>query len=147
MSDSEEEYSFNDIDNKPQHQINYEILLDKIILEKPQNKLVFPKAILSHSPTKTYIENFQQICDHIKREPNLFINFIKEEINCEVTMVNDKIIIHMKFPEKKFNSIYSKFIKKFVVCNSCGSSNTNVFKNQRLLINECNDCRSRFTIN
>lgn len=146
MSDSEIEFDEKE-NEKDEHQINYEGLLDKIIVNKKRDKLIFPKANITYGTTKTYINNFISIMNILKRDSLLFVSFMKEEMNTEVTVVDDKLIIHNKFPEKKVNSIYSKFIKKFIICNSCGGSNTIISKNHRLLINECVDCRSSFTIN
>ena len=138
------------------NQDEYEQLLDSCISSisgisnisnvDKNNKIIYPLASITYSPTKTYINNFTKICNFLNREPTLFLNFIKTELDSDVSLNGSVLSIKMKCEQKKINSLYRKFIEQFVICNSCKQNNTIIEINNKLNILKCLSCLSEKTI-
>ncbi len=121
--------------------------------QKSQNvhKLIVPVPVIEYSTTKTYWKNVKKILMTINRSPEHFIDFIQSEMKTGDWLSSSKsdgIVLIGKFKIDKITSILQMYIKKYVICNICNSSNTSLEKNKDLRFNmiKCNKCNSTYAI-
>ncbi len=114
-------------------------------------KLVVPNPVLEYSTTNTYWKNVKKILMVINRSPEHFIDFINTEMKTGEWMSGSKsdgIVFMGKFKMDKIMHVLQLYIKKYVICNICNSSNTILERNKDLrsyMIN-CNKCNSKYSV-
>ena len=78
---------------------------------------------------ETIFSNFENVCNSLKlSELNIDINykilmnnFINRELSCSSQEANGALVVKGKFKNKVFETVISKFVKKFLKCFSCNS--------------------------
>ena len=135
---------------------SYDIMLTELYnnLKSNINKpLIITDIQLESSRVKTIWVNITTIMKSIKRDANIFINFLKNELKVDVTWKSNNksegIIIFMKSCKKEqLVSLLKKFINKFVICTSCKSYRTKIKKNKkaRLYDLKCYNCKTIYTV-
>ncbi len=114
-------------------------------------KLVVPNPVLEYSTTNTYWKNVKKILMAINRTPEHFIDFINIEMKTGEWLSSSKsdgIVMIGKFKMDKIMHVLQSYIKKYVICNICNSSNTILERNKDLrsyMIN-CNKCNSKYVV-
>ncbi len=114
-------------------------------------KLVVPNPVLEYCTTNTYWKNVKKILMAINRTPEHFIDFINIEMKTGEWLSSSKsdgIVMIGKFKMDKIMHVLQSYIKKYVICNICNSSNTILERNKDLrsyMIN-CNKCNSKYVV-
>ncbi len=115
------------------------------------SKLIVPLPVIELSTTNTYWKNVKTILKKINRPPEHFIEHVRKELNTGEWQQSksDGIVLIGKFNITQITHITQSYIKKYVMCNICNSSNTIFEKNKdlRILFLLCNKCNSKYSIN
>jgi translation initiation factor 2 beta subunit (eIF-2beta)/eIF-5 len=124
--------------------------LDKVTYNS--SKLIIPDPIIEKSTTNTYWKNIKKILQSINRPPDHFIEFLNKELKTGDWISNSKsdgIVMIGKFTKNQIMHVISEYIKKYVVCNICYSTETIMDKNKELRSYYicCNKCKSQYIIN
>jgi translation initiation factor 2 subunit 2 len=114
-------------------------------------KLVVPNPVLEFNTTNTYWKNVKKILIAINRPPEHFIDFIQNEMKTGEWISSSKsdgIVLIGKYKMDKIMHILQSYIKKYVICNICNSSNTILEKNKdlRSYMIKCNKCNSTYFV-
>ncbi len=114
-------------------------------------KMIVPNPQLEKTTTNTYWRNVKKILMTINRPPEHFIDFINKELNTGEWISNSKsdgIVLIGKFTVNQITHVLQTYIKKYVICNICNSSNTTLEKNKdlRSYVVECKKCNSKYTV-
>ncbi|VDL83620.1 unnamed protein product [Nippostrongylus brasiliensis] len=59
---------------------------------------------------------------------------------------NNCLIVKGRFQQKHFESVLRKYIKEYVMCHTCRSSDTELTKDTRLFFLQCHTCGSRCSV-
>ncbi|RCN31013.1 domain found in IF2B/IF5 [Ancylostoma caninum] len=59
---------------------------------------------------------------------------------------NNCLIVKGRFQQKHFESVLRKYIKEYVMCHTCRSSDTQLTKDTRLFFLQCQTCGSRCSV-
>ena len=115
------------------------------------NKLIIPNPVIEKSTTNTYFKNVKKILQSINRPPEHFIEFFSKELKTGEWATSSKadgIVMIGKFTNTQIMHVISEYIKKYVVCNICNSTDTILDKNKELrsYYLQCNKCKSQYTI-
>lgn len=130
---------------------NTEYLLDRIynLISEQKNitdstKLIMTKPEVVCENKKTYVKNFNKICYKLNREVSDIKKFFEEEL-LKKSSINSEgsLIIGGIFRQKQIQSILLSYIKQCVICKECNSTNTILFKEERVLYLECKRCKSK----
>lgn len=109
--------------------------------------LMKPPQIARAGSKKTAFANFAEICRLLKREPKHVYRFIIAELGTNGSVDgNNCLIIKGRFQQKHFESVLRKYIKEYVTCHTCHSSDTQLIKDTRLFFLECKTCGSRCSV-
>jgi translation initiation factor 2 subunit 2 len=109
---------------------------------KKKSKFIEPNIVIKDR--KTYITNFDQFCKSINREKNVVKEYIDKETAFSSSLPGDltqlKIDTSLKQPYVK--SILTLYIKSYIVCQECKSSDTEIINKNRSRFIHCNMCKS-----
>ncbi|TKR93270.1 hypothetical protein L596_007759 [Steinernema carpocapsae] len=145
-------------DNKPWPDYSYDELLDMvfgIMREKnpelaagEKKKFVMkPPQVARAGSKKTAFANFSEICRLLKRQPKHVLQFLMAELGTTGSIDgNSCLIVKGRFQQKHFESVLRKYIKEYVTCHTCRSSDTELTKDTRLFFLQCGSCGSRCSV-
>ncbi len=125
--------------------------IDNKMKSQNSQKLIVPNPVIEYNTTNTYWKNVKKILMTINRSPEHFIDFIQTEMKTGEWMSSSKsdgIVLIGKFKMDKIMYVLQSYIKKYVICNICNSSNTILEKNKdlRSYMIKCNKCNSNYSV-
>jgi translation initiation factor 2 subunit 2 len=145
------------MDNQPEIDDNFNDMLNEVYDELETmttntSRLVIPNPIIEKSTTNTYWKNVKKILQSINRPPEHFIDFLNKELKTGEWMSSSKsdgIVMIGKFTPTQIMHVISNYVKKYVVCSICNSTDTILDKNKdlRSYYVACNKCKSQHVIN
>ncbi|KJH51819.1 putative translation initiation factor aIF-2, beta subunit, partial [Dictyocaulus viviparus] len=96
---------------------------------------------------KTAFSNFAEICRLMKRQDKHVLQFLLAELGTTGSIDgNNCLIVKGRFQQKHFESVLRKYIKEYVMCHTCRSSDTELTKDTRLFFLQCHTCGSRCSV-
>ncbi|VDN05754.1 unnamed protein product [Thelazia callipaeda] len=147
------------IDSKgPWPDYTYEQLLELVFgimrernpdLAAGENKkfMMKPPQVARAGSKKTAFANFSEICRLLKRQPKHVLQFLLAELGTTGSIDgNSCLIVKGRFQQKHIESVLRKYIKEYVTCHTCRSSETELTKDTRLFFLECKTCGSRCSV-
>lgn len=136
--------------------IVYTALLDIIFETINDNNELFAnknvnisKPDIKYENRKTFWYNYGKNCSQINRTLEQLKKFIEKEMAVE-TSINDKhnLILRGKYNFAMIANAYKKYIKNYVICSTCKSMQTEIFRNTsnrldylKCLNPKCNTCK------
>jgi translation initiation factor 2 subunit 2 len=110
--------------------------------EKKKNKFIQPEIIVKDR--KTIILNFDTFCKSINRDKNLVKMYLDKETNFSSSFIGDgeQIKIDTSLKVSHVKNILTIFIKLYILCPDCKSSDTSIIRKKRTTFTECNTCKS-----
>ena len=99
--------------------------------------------------TKTVWAGYEELCQHIKRQPTHVISFFEAELDVKSNPGQEgTIILQGKFQNKQITALYRKYLENYVRCTTCRSTNTDLSKDQatRLYTLKCCECGATRTV-
>lgn len=75
-----------------------------------------------------------------------FVDFIISELCIKRWSLDasNKLILQGRFQQNHFEKIIIQYIQQFVKCKSCKSTDTILFKENRINFIQCNKCNSKY---
>ena len=115
--------------------------------DKKKNKFVEPTIIIKDR--KTFITNFDAFCTSINRDKTIVKMYIDKETNFASSLSGDlsQLKIDTSLRQSHLKTIITVFIKMYVLCQECKSSDTNIIKKNRNSFIQCNFCKSERVFN
>lgn len=126
----------------------YEKMLDEVYAKLPERKsgserLEIPKVASFTEGNKTIVKNFKQICDVIRRGPEMLSKYLSRELAAPVDLGGDRLIIQRKVLNELIQSKIDVFIKEYVMCRECGKLDTHIESVAGAKILICEACGAR----
>ena len=143
MSTQDMDTYFNDMLN--------EVYDDLESITSNTTKLIIPNPIIEKSTTNTYWKNVKKVLQVINRPPEHFVEFFNKELKTGEWISASKadgIVMIGKFTSTQIMHVISQYVKKYVVCNICNSTDTILDKNKdlRSFFVSCNKCKSQYVL-
>ncbi len=95
---------------------------------------------------KTFLTNFFQIADYIRRNPLHFQKFLLKELATSGQIEGDRLVFNNKIPSAKINQKIEQYVKEFVLCKECGKPDTELIKEDRLSFIHCLACGAKHSV-
>lgn len=143
----------NDLDLQSKQFESYDNLLENVTFKRsdvspiridpPFVKKVNRDSVFSNY--QTLIDSINQSSNDIKYD-NYFLDFLKQETSTTCDLSKDGIVMRGNFRAKHIQNIIVKFYNKYKKCETCGSHNSYIFRNNRSLYKKCLDCNSEYCI-
>ncbi|ADI32455.1 translation initiation factor IF-2 subunit beta [Staphylothermus hellenicus] len=130
----------------------YEELLERVYSKlpaRPVSKEAFevPRAEVMFAGGKTLILNFKQITDIINRDPKILQRYFVKELGVPAYMnESGQLILQGRFSSHVINRLINLFVKKYVICPTCGSRFTKLIKKGKVFILKCEACGAETTL-
>ncbi|KAG8190782.1 hypothetical protein JTE90_005818 [Oedothorax gibbosus] len=106
-----------------------------------------PPQVLRVGTKKTSFANFIEICKMVHRQPRHLQAFLLAELGTSGSVdANNQLIIKGRFQQKQIENVLRRYIKEYVTCHTCRSSDTILQKDTRLFFLQCEKCGSRCSV-
>jgi translation initiation factor 2 subunit 2 len=131
--------------------MDYEKLLEKGMKDLPEistkkERLEVPKVKGHIEGNKTIITNFTQIANVLRREPDHILKFLLKELATPGTLEENRLIFGRKISSIQINEKIEAYSKLYVLCKECGKPDTQLYKEEKVLVVRCSACGSRHTV-
>ncbi len=131
--------------------MDYEKLLEraeskipKKILQKERFEIPLVKGHIEGS--KTIITNFIQITSVLRREPQHLLKYLLRELAAPGNIDGQRLILGKKISSSLINEKIEKYANEFVICKDCKKPDTQLFKEERVLMLKCMACGAKHPI-
>nr|CDS27905.1 eukaryotic translation initiation factor 2 [Hymenolepis microstoma] len=129
-------------------------IFDQLIANNPElatdvrKKLKMPPPLMARVGTKkTQFTNFTVICKSFNRDPAHLSAFFFAELGTTGSIdANGALIIRGKYMAKHIEPLLQSYARNYVKCSTCGSHDTILSKDARLLFLICKKCSSKVTV-
>lgn len=105
-----------------------------------------PKVTGHVEGNKTIITNFLQICNILHREPQQLIKYLQRELATPAILDNRRLIFGRKLNSALINQKIDAYAKEFVICKECGKPDTQLVKEEHVLVLKCTACGAKHTV-
>jgi len=100
-----------------------------------------------HLGSRTIISNFCQVASCIRRDPKHLLKFLTKELASSGEIVGERLILSRKISSREMNEKISKYVRKFVLCSSCGKPDTELEKSEYKVFLRCLACGNKEEVN
>ncbi|KAF7635024.1 eIF2B_5 domain-containing protein [Meloidogyne graminicola] len=120
----------------------------ELISGKKKTFVMKPPQVQRAGSKKTAFTNFSEICRLLKREPKHVLQFLMAELGTTGSIDgNQCLIVKGRFQQKHFENVLRVYIRDYVTCHTCRSSDTLLTKDiSRLFFIQCKSCGSRCSV-
>lgn len=111
-------------------------------IDDPFYRYKMQKLKISKQKNKTIVENIDQICKELYRDPQLLIDYYKKRFGIAIIYKNNIVSITAKFDdlEDKLNKGLHEFIEYYVLCSKCRLPETKLEKDKNHITLSCDCC-------
>lgn len=124
-------------------------LYDQLAEHRIRNaKLTVCRPKVSSANRRTFVQNFDTMCEKLNRPVLDVRKFFEAELNAVTTIDgNGNLVITGFFKQNGIEKILSNYIKQYILCSECKSADTTIFKENRITFIKCGRCLSKKAIN
>lgn len=125
----------------------YETLLKKAYehvteVSESSERFTIPEVKSYIEGKATVFENFREIADTLRREPEHVMKFLVGELGTAGKIDGNRAIFNGKFDPAQFTAAVKSYFDDYVLCSECGRPDTRLVKDDRILILRCDACGS-----
>ncbi|MEA1943745.1 MAG: translation initiation factor IF-2 subunit beta [Euryarchaeota archaeon] len=88
----------------------------------------------------TVLRNFLEITDTLNRDPTHVLKYLLRELGTAGKIDGNRAIFQGKFTAQIVQSQISAYADEFVICSECGRPDTELVRNDRVLMLKCAAC-------
>ncbi len=131
--------------------MDYEKLLDRAIEKIPKvsdasDRFKVPEVSAFLMGAKTLINNFTEIANAVRRDPEHLQKFLLKELATKGEISGQKLIVQGKFTKTVIEKKLDLYLKEYVYCPDCNKPDTKIVKEDRFLFLKCEACGSRHVV-
>lgn len=117
-------------------------------IDDAKKKLVMrPPQISRIGTKKTCFVNFNETAKQLNRDRRHLMAYIFAELGTTGNQdQSEQLILKGKFQPKGIEKVLRGYIKEYVQCKTCRSSETNLDKKERLYFLKCTPCHSEYSV-
>lgn len=115
--------------------------LPKIVKEK--RRLEIPKPQVLVQGNQTFITNFEEITNIMRRDPKHFAKFLFRELATPGHLSEKKLILQGKAGQNLIEKKLEAYIKEFLYCKECDRPDSKLVKEDRVTFLVCEACGSK----
>lgn len=93
---------------------------------------------------KTHVLNFRELCVTMNRSEAEVQIFLNDELNCKTSIdQNGVLLLYNIYRSNIIQQNIGNYIKRFLLCQQCKSTDTINIKEKSFTYIECNNCKSK----
>jgi len=128
--------------------LNYEEMLksgrkklpDKVLKSE---RFEIPKVKGQIQGNKTIVTNFIAIANAFNRDPQHLLKYLQRELAAPAHIEGQRLILGRKISAAMINTKIEQYAKDFVICKECGRPDTQLKKEQGVLMMKCMACGAK----
>ena len=126
----------------------YEELLDNLYDKLPKRvarkeRFEPPKFMSMVQGNQTFIRNFGDVADALRREPYHLLRYMAKELATSGNIDGKRGILQGKFRDVQLNSRLDGYLKEFVMCTECKKPDTALITFEGAKYKRCEVCGAR----
>jgi translation initiation factor 2 subunit 2 len=130
---------------------SYEQLLDKAyskvkVIEGSSERFEIPKVQGNVTGNNTFITNFAQIADYLRRDQQHLAKFLQKELAVSGRVDGQRLILKTKLNSAKVNEKIEKYAHEFVICPVCSKPDTEIISEKGVRFKHCLACGAKSPI-
>lgn len=107
------------------------------------SRLEIPSPNVIIQGNKTFITNFIDITNSIRRDPKHLAKFLFRELAKAGHIDNNRLILQGKVMKSLVQNKIDSYMKEFVLCKECNRPDTLIVKEGRLIFLKCEACGAK----
>ena len=111
--------------------------------ESRESRLEIPQPNVIIQGNRTFITNFTDIANSIRRHPKHLAKFLFRELAKPGHVDNNRLVLQGKAMKNLIQSKIDAYMKEFVLCKECNRPDTNIVKEGRLIFLKCEACGAK----
>lgn len=124
---------------------SYEELLKKAYTgitrtDDRHERFVIPEPRAFVEGKTTVLENFADIADKLRREPEELMKYLVGELGTAGKIEGNRAVFSGKFDQATISSVIRNYVDDYVICSECGRPDTRLVKDGRVLVLRCEAC-------
>jgi len=108
-----------------------------------ESRLEIPPPNVITQGNKTFITNFIDIVNSIRRDPKHLAKFLFRELAKAGHIDSNRLILQGKVMKSLVQNKIDAYMKEFVLCKECNRPDTNIVKEDRLIFLKCEACGAK----
>ena len=130
------------------NELKYEEMLEEAYKHLPQEtfkreRLEVPRAICIAIGSRTFLENFKEICDVLNRKTEHVLRYLLREMATSGMIEGSRAIFQGKFEDETVDRLVRRYMEEFVICPICKRPDTKIIKEKRLSFLACEACGAK----
>jgi translation initiation factor 2 subunit 2 len=130
--------------------LDYTSLLDRVkdSLQKEGMKkvsrLVLPPPEVNFVGNRTYLRNFKEFADLIRRDPNKLLMYLARELATAASMDKEgRAIFIGRKSRDSFKVLIDRYVTDNVICPVCGNTDTHIERQKKVSMLVCEACGAK----
>ncbi|MFX1577821.1 MAG: translation initiation factor IF-2 subunit beta [Promethearchaeota archaeon] len=133
---------------KPVDVDDYEALLERARSDIPPEVFDQPRFKIPHvdsfvQGSRTVVRNFKDLTDTLRRDPKHLLRYLAHELATAGEIRSPQAIFNGRFSSHMLDDLMEKYTEEFVVCPVCQRPDTEMRREDRLLMLVCSACGAR----
>lgn len=105
-----------------------------------EDRFTVPAARAFIEGKTTVLENFAEIADTLRRDPDHLMKHLLGELGTAGKVEGTRAVFSGKFEQEQINTIIKGYVDDYVICSECGKPDTRLVKTERVLTLRCDAC-------
>ncbi|MEM5776852.1 MAG: translation initiation factor IF-2 subunit beta [Candidatus Aenigmatarchaeota archaeon] len=127
---------------------DYKQMLEEALSKLPEEvkldvRLEIPKPEVVVSGSQTYINNFIEIANIIRRKPEHLLKFLSKELASPAHIEGNRAIFQGKLYGSLIEKKLEAYYKEFLYCPECKKPDTQIIKQDRISLLKCEACGAK----
>ena len=102
-----------------------------------------PKPQISISGSQTFISNFIEIANTIRRDPKHLAKYLSRELAIPTGIEGNRLVLQGKVYHNLIEKKIESYLKEYVYCNECGKPDTHLVRHERIQLLKCEACGAK----
>ena len=129
----------------------YKNMLNRAYEQLPEtvdtsDRFQIPRPYVRQEGRRTYIMNFREVADGLRREPEHLLKFLLSETATRGNYDGNRVILQGRFKPDSIRNIVEIYTNKYVICPVCNRPDTHLIREKRLTFLQCDACGARSSI-
>lgn len=103
-----------------------------------------PRTIIQGN--RTFITNFTEIANSIRRNPKHLSKFLFRELAKPGNIDGNRLVLQGKVIRSLVEKKIDNYVKEFVNCKECNKPDTNLVKEDRIIFMKCEACGAKHAV-
>jgi len=129
-------------------ELDYEEMLEEAYEQLPpevfkRERLEVPRASCTVFGSRTFLNNFKEICDILNRDPVHLLRFLAREMATSGAIDGSRAVFQGRFECETLDRLIRRYMDEFVICPICKRPDTKIIKEKRLSFLLCEACGAK----